>query len=63
MATLNVRPIDAEAASRIKRSARARGMTAGVYLARVSQLHVDLLTGHPELHGLLDSLGLGPVEV
>ena len=39
MATLNVRNIDGRAAERIKAGARARGWTAGRYLAALVDLH------------------------
>jgi hypothetical protein len=65
--TLNVRGIEAEAAKRIKRAARARGMTIGEYLARLVELHVTLCEqadgiAAEELTAELKRLDLEPVR-
>lgn len=63
MASLNVRPIEDEAARRIKRSAAARGLTIGQYLAKLSELHEGLLTSPASAKAQLEGLDLGPVNV
>ena len=37
--TLNIRNIDEAAVTKLKRAAAARGMTLGVYVARLADLH------------------------
>ena len=39
MTTLNIRNIDEAAVAKLKRAAAARGMTLGVYVARLAELH------------------------
>jgi hypothetical protein len=66
LTALNVRRIDAEAAARIRRAARARGLTIGAYLARLVELHqaaCAMADGRKKaLDALLKRLGLETVR-
>lgn len=64
--TLNVRGIDAAAATRIRQAAAARGLTIGVYLARLVALHDAMRAladaGHTQVSAELKRLGLETVK-
>lgn len=61
--TLNVRQIDRDAVARIKRHARARGLTLGQYLGRLALLHEEVraLEAEPRVKALLARLELATV--
>ena len=66
MTTLNIRNIDANAVSRLKRSADMRGLTLGQYLAKLADLHdaarARADAGDDALQAELTALGLATVN-